>query len=318
MEQGNSSFDMQQENSSSELDRSIAFYMKVEGIFSGSMIVFGALVVISVTVILCCVYRCKKCKKCKKCKNSDLESWEESCCSVFLYNLYKLLYPAFIEKKSEEQKTTFFFGGLKPAKPYMVHTYFLTLMALAFFWFAVVFVDTALYRKSTTCNDINVQKDAYVCFDIDEKNLLGSKPVDCQDVANNYNYNEVHVICYVKYFGFATAASIAFSFVQLILFLIHGTFALTIYCNVTFRDCGRKCILVIYVILCVFAVSVIIVAAVILAKHPHTEENTTFNYFYGLRMPRIFFCVLGIVTIIFVTGFSPYCWLKYPTTSTDM
>lgn len=51
--------------------------------------------------------------------------------------------------------------------------------------FFIMFVDNFLYRKSTTCNDLNVRNDDYSCFDV--KDPLPSFPGNCSDpVIKNY------------------------------------------------------------------------------------------------------------------------------------
>ena len=89
-----------------------------------------------------------------------------------------------------------------------------------------MFFDTAFYRKTTTCNDVNTRQDAFLCFDVSES--IKDGPIDCTDPVNKDD-PDVYVICYLQYFNFPVALSLAFSFAQLIIILIHISFTLTLW-----------------------------------------------------------------------------------------
>ena len=59
----------------------------------------------------------------------------------------------------------------------MLHIYFLLIIFAVFNLGAAMFVDNFFYRKTTTCNDLNVRNDAYQCFNAEDP--LESDPVEC-------------------------------------------------------------------------------------------------------------------------------------------
>lgn len=278
-------------------------YMVIEGSVIGALISFAAIVYF---LFLSSIYICRK---------LDHDGGDDSCANQYstgLYFVYKVFFPQFVEigvaedgdKGKGKNKRIYLFGGYKePRKPGMVHVYFMTMMFLAICWFIVMFVDTAIYRKTTTCNDINVQKNAYVCFDVNADKYHQAEPVDCAKVIDDL---DVHVLCYLKYFNFPTAASIAFSFMQLIVFGIYVTFALTLYVVAKWKN--RKFVFIIWVLLAIIIVAAII-SVVIAFDQADSTQNTGLNFLYGDRVPRYIICGLGCLTVLLLAAFSPYCWL---------
>lgn len=211
-----------------------------------------------------------------------------------------------LKSRAKRKKRRFFlFGGYrKPIKLRMVHVYFLTMMLLAICWFSVMFIDTGIYRKTTTCNDINVERDAYLCFDVNVNNYLHAEPVDCTKVIDDL---DVHVLCYLKYYNIATAASIAFSFMQLIVFGIYITFAITLFCVAKWKY-GNIFIGLIWAVSAILIVVVIVVIVIALDNSDDTKYETI-NFLYGDRVARYIICVLGCLTVVLLAGLSPYNWL---------
>ena len=282
-------------------DFSPSHYMVIEGSVVGALIGLAAIVYFLFLSSICLCHKL----------NGD-----ESCASQYstgLYFVYKMFFPQFVEvgvtedgaKGKGKNKMKFLFGGYKePRKPLMVHVYFMTMMFLAICWFFVMFVDTAIYRKTTTCNDINVQKNAYVCFDVNADNYHRAEPVDCAKVIDDL---DVHVLCYLRYFNFPTAASIAFSFMQLIVFGIYVTFAITLYFVAKWKN-GKFISIIIWVVSAVIMVAVIISVVVALDQEDSTQD-TGLNFLYGDRVPRYIICGLGCLTVLLLSALSPYCWL---------
>ena len=234
-----------------------------------------------------------------------------------LHSVYKMFFPKFIEMGvSGDRETIFLFGGYKNPqhlrRARMIHVYFMTMMFLAICWFIVVFVDTAIFRKTMTCNDINVEEHAYVCFDVNANDYHHSKPVDCNEVIDK---RDVHVLCYLQYYNFPTAASIAFSFMQLIVFGIYVTFALTLLIvrwHLVTKCKYKKYIIRVVsglIIVVFIVIPIIILIIIIILDHVNEAQNTGFNFLYGERVPRYFMCVLGCLTLFLLAGLSPYWWL---------
>lgn len=226
----------------------------------------------------------------------------------FLLSLYRIVFHYSVEEihLSEQglEATTrreYLFSGYRiPRQPWMLHIYYLAMLLVVFNWFVIMLIDTAFYRKTTTCNDLNVRRNAYLCFDVSKPTSAG--PIDCtkQEIKDDL---DIHVLCYLENFNFPTAISLAFSFAQLIIVSIHISFTFTLWCVRKFSPSAAISVNVLVV--AIYTV-IVIICAIIADSDKHDEGS---NFFYGDRMMRIFMVIWGFVTVILLTLFSPYNWL---------
>ena len=224
---------------------------------------------------------------------------------VFCHSVKEVAFPVPSPKGEHvmRQLQGYLFGGYRcPKKPIWMHTYFLTMLLIVAMWFSLIFWDTFLYRKTTTCNDIDVRNDAYLCFDINKSFSAGA--VTCTDPAVMNNPN-IYVICYLSNFNITVALSLSFSFMQLVILLIHISFSLTLWCV---KNCSPKAAIGLYgTLLFVYAVVVVSITS-IFAKDKSLKDKGI-NFFYGLRVLRVAMVILGIISPFCVTLLSPYYWL---------
>jgi hypothetical protein len=176
------------------------------------------------------------------------------------------------------------------------------MLAVVLNWFLMMFVDTAIYRKSTTCNDLNIKNGDYMCFDVEESIIRG--PIDCEDS----KYDKSHVICYIKYWNFPVGLSLAFSFAQMVITVIHISFVFTLCSG---KKCSTCCaVLANWIAVCLYCAG-FIVYGVFMGKNVHgLKHYEGVNFFYGLRVMRIIMVVWGFVTLFLIACCSPYCWLE--------
>ena len=228
---------------------------------------------------------------------------------VWLLSLYRIVFTQSVEEVAPSGPGTcrtrreLVLGGYGvPKRPYMLHVYFLTMVLVVANWFFVMFFDTAFYRKSTTCNDLNTRRDAYLCFDVSKSILAG--PTNCTDPAIKDDL-DIYVLCYLQYFNFPTALSLAFGLAQVIILLIHISFTLTLWCVKNFTPYAA---LVIHLIILISYIIFWVVYLPILYTNVNEVEYRG-NLFYGHRILRYFMGFLGLLTLFFLTIFSPYEWL---------
>ena len=93
-------------------------------------------------------------------------------------------------------------------KLWMFHLYCLAMIYIVANWFLIMFFDTFLYRKSSTCNDLDVRDDAYLCFNVERS--IKTPPIDCTDPRVRDN-DDIYVI-------FVTLNILIF----LLLYLLHS------------------------------------------------------------------------------------------------
>lgn len=226
-----------------------------------------------------------------------------------LFSVYRIVFRQSVEEVTlpgpgKSTRREFLFGGYGiPKRPWRVHAYYLAMLMVVANWFFVMFFDSAFYRKSTTCNDLNVRRDAYLCFDISKSILAG--PTNCTDPAIRDDL-DIYVLCYLEFFNFPIALSLAFSFSQLMIILIHISFALTLWCVKNFTPIAA---IVIHVILCVLYLMFFLVYGPIVGLNVNDVKFQGINIFYGDRVLRMVMVFLGFITIVLLTILSPYYWL---------
>ena len=117
----------------------------------------------------------------------------------------------------------------------LVLLYFIILLVGLFLLLVCLFFNLFIYRKTSTCNDINVKTEYSVCFDINH----GYARVNCTD-SKNINDPNLEVICYLTDWGFFRALGVSFGAIQAVRALIFVLFPIGI-------TIGRKSICLIIV-----------------------------------------------------------------------
>ena len=243
----------------------------------------------------------------------SLKTSEHNGCTKYLPSLLLSLYHIVFRNSIEEVtvhgsssgiRREYLFGGFEiPRKPFWLHVYFLSMFLIVLNWFLIMLIDTAIYRKTTTCNDLNVRRNAYLCFNVDTPVTHG--PVDCTDPTIQ-NDLDVYVVCYLQYFNFPVALSLAYSFIQLIIILIHVSFTFTLWCVKRFKPCYP---FVIYICFLVMYIIFFAIYGPIVGTNVNGVKYTGANIFYGERIMRPAMVFWGFITLLLITLLSPYNWL---------
>ena len=215
-----------------------------------------------------------------------------------------------IDEKAEKRQVYLF--GDKEFKiercpcfhPVLVHGYtyfyFILVGIVAFHWFMAMVADNLLYRKTTTCKDINVKDSSFSCFTINNHTLI-----DCKDVMDN-----VPIICYL-YHGLTLAAfGIGFSVFHSIIFGVTVYFKFAV--KIAESKCG-KCVLILFQIL-LTVIPLFVLPSILPTVHFLTASNVYF--FYGNAAIRwVMFVLICITPAILVNV--PWCGFTHRTVYMD-
>lgn len=119
-----------------------------------------------------------------------------------LLSLYSLVFPFTVKQDTTSRE--YLFGGYRyPKNICMLHAYYLSMIFVVFNWFIIMFIETAFYTKTTTCNDPDLKDNDYQCYYVTDKPY--HHPINCEDDPT------AHVICYIGNFRFPWAVSLAYS-----------------------------------------------------------------------------------------------------------
>lgn len=103
---------------------------------------------------------------------------------------------------------------------FYTYLYFVVVGVLAALWLIVITIENAIYRKTGTCNDIDVLENSYTCFNLGDDSVQ----IDCKDGSSA----DIDVFCYL--YGLSPGAvGIGFSIFKLI------TFVVTIYFRIVIK-----------------------------------------------------------------------------------
>ena len=175
-------------------------------------------------------------------------------------------------------------------------TYFYFFMAafLAGLWFIVLLCENSIYRKTTTCNDINVKDNSFTCFDLNDQ----SRPVQCPIGSSPNNKS---IFCYL-YEPNPGAAGIAYGFVKLILI------GVVIYFKVLNQLRQYKCCQ--YILLILQVGGMIIAPLLLTFTLPFLQYKTKLElyFFHGRAVLRVAMFVLVVVTPTTLIP-APWCCL---------
>ena len=274
---------------------------RTEGITFGVCLIAVVSVVGVLGVLLCC----------KKCK-CDNENSEEIKFIDGWHTVLSFVFPRLMEKKKNrtEEELLLIAGRQVPKIDYsagkctssnvaVISTYiYLSVMGfLIGLWFIVILVEYIIYRKTTSCNDINVDDDNYVCFDLDNKWEIVNCRLSPDERSNN-------VFCYL-YTISPSAFGIAFSVASLVSTIVSVSF----YAAVYFSDepCSRYGIIFIQIITIVGSATCVIILGPIYGKG--IWGSFFFFFFDGLSPMRIFIFVLGLLSVL-IGSCLPWCALQ--------
>lgn len=183
--------------------------------------------------------------------------------------------------------------------------YFITTIVLASLWFIAMAIENAFYRKTTTCNDINVQDNSFTCFDV-TKSDFDPVPISCEIGKSP----DVEVFCYLFHPNIA-ALGIAFSIFKLILFGVTVYFKIAI--KLVESDCGMYFMIVaqgIFIALALFALPSILPSI-------HFATTIDIYFFRGSAVIRWFMFVLLIITAVLLIPV-PWCGFTHKDTYKSM
>lgn len=199
---------------------------------------------------------------------------------------------------STEQAVTtrkFLFGGFKnPRCPWMVHIYYITMLLIVTIWFVIMFI-SAIFDKTTAYSDINGKS---TCSDVSK---AVTNPPDCEDP-------EIHDTPAFHSFtnlNLAKAFSLAYGLTRLIMFGIHFSFKLTIWCVRKFSPCVALSVNLVAITIYIIIISYSIMAY-LNDDLPFSEEV---NIFYAGGVMRYAMIGWGFITLLLLLLVSPYYWL---------
>ena len=195
-----------------------------------------------------------------------------------------------------------------------IYYYFITIGILASIWFFLLSVNSIVYRKTSTCNDINVLENSFVCYHIDNNYAK----INCtKEVLEDRN---TRVFCYL-YSISPGAIGIAYSSASLVIYVV------TIYFKVSVKIAELKCkcgaekkqmchIGMILVILAQISIFVGFLLLAILTIPEHFKWGGELYFFHGLAVLRVAMYPLTVITGIIIIPV-PWCYFtkkKYYTT----
>ena len=263
-----------------------------------------------------------ECKHCCCCccqttsDEQDDELTESQCKHSFLSNLHTtlgIIFPGLTkrivkiesETASCKQKVLLLFAGrIGPKKRLqVVHVYlvFWIMAALiTYIWFIVILIENIIYRKTTTCNDVNVRSNRSVCFDVrSSKGRVNCKLKDSGDL---------EVFCYLVQPSFA-AFGVAFSIAKGVSLIFDLEFRIVV--RVADYTCGRVVLAGLQVVS--FTIMIFWTIFLPLAKETNTKlsESILFdNYFFlgGGHMRRAIAVLISLSISLALCV--PWCYFK--------
>ena len=215
-----------------------------------------------------------------------------------------------------------------------VYIYFTLLCSVAVLWFATVFSDAVLYRKTGTCLDLNVRDSDVRCFllstaDVPPEvqeiiNEEEGEAVPCQRVQNyiilNNSTFDLEVVCYLARLSPLPALGVAYGSMKTIVFAIVSL--LTVFLSISDKIRAHSKSLYFIGIthgiqIGISLLIIVIMVAIISSLHESTStRNTTFDFLRGERFYHSSVVALAAVTIFITFGLFPW-WAFKPLKPTD-
>ena len=245
---------------------------------------------------------------------------------------------AFSQRQNESVKIVFlgneqldkdhFKGGnkRKMARAW-VHIYFTLLCCVAVLWFATIFSDAVLYRKTGTCLDLNVRDSDSRCFllstadDVPPElesiiNEREGEAVPCQRVQsyiieNNSTY-DLEVICYIARLSPLPALGIAYGTMKTLIFAIVAVLTAFLAISNKFKLRDKLCTIVFVQVaqIVVSVVIIIIIVVVVTSIHVLDTRNTEYDFLRSERFYHSSVVALGGISIFITLGLFPWWAFK--------
>ena len=140
------------------------------------------------------------------------------------------------EQERMQMQEVILFAGRKLKSPkwmaWFTYIYFVCMAFLILVWFMVILTNNLLYRKTTTCNDINVNNDRYGCY-----YALNFSRANCSWLRTHPDVNDISVICYLVNFDPPMALGVATGFAKFIAFVVDVSFRTTVILAGTTLGC---------------------------------------------------------------------------------
>ena len=237
---------------------------------------------------------------------------------------------AFSQRREEKVKIVFLgneqqdFQNRRGLSRAWVHIYFTLLCSVAVLWFATVFSDAVLYRKTGTCLDLDVRDSDARCFllstadvppevqeIIDEEE---GEAVPCQRVQNylilNNSTYDLEVVCYLARISPLPALGVAYGTMKTIIFAMVSV--LTVFLAFSNKFGAPKWALcsIIFTQIVISFVIIAVIVAVVSSLHEYGTRNTTYDFLRGERFYHSSVVGLGVVTILITFGLFPWWAFK--------
>ena len=175
---------------------------------------------------------------------------------------------------------------------WFTYFYFTYMFLMCVMWFIAILMELSIYRKTGTCNDINVEVQSFSCFDVDNN----YEKIDCD---NTTDIETRRVICYL-YSPTIAGIGVAFSVAQLISVLGDIAYKLTL-------NGINQCVWCINILRIVCLLLVVFGFIVFVGV---VEDHRISNYFtYGGIPMRWTQLLLLTATLFGIFAFPP--WTKY-------
>ena len=211
-----------------------------------------------------------------------------------------------MEKDDKKEEKVYLIGGKefdkaeygKKVACCYTYTYFIVATILAILWFIVMALENAIYRKTGTCNDINVKDSSFICFDV-TSGSSNPNSINCQVGSNP----DITVFCYL-YSPNPGAVGIAVGIFNLFIFGITAYFRLTT--KMAENEFLRVLVIVLQAVLYLFTIAVCIGLLV-----GHFRFKAELYFFQGNAIIR------WVIFLLFpITGAAlipvPWCFFTKP------
>jgi hypothetical protein len=209
-----------------------------------------------------------------------------------------------------------------------VHVYFTLLCAIAVLWFATVFSDAVLYRKTGTCLDLDVRDSDARCFllsgdgiPLEVQDIIDQEPgeaVPCQRVQNylilsNSTY-DLEVVCYLTRLSPLPALGVAYGTMKTLIFAIVTVLTIFLAISKKIKAPDKSTLFIAVVHLAQIGASlviIIIIGALVGSLHGANDtRNTPYDYLRGERFYHFSVVTLGAITILVTFGLFPWWAFK--------
>ena len=245
--------------------------------------------------------------------------------------------PVETEKKTAEVNIVFLGRQEREKKKRItrkwVHLYFVLLCFLIVFWAVATFSSSVLYRKSTSCTDLDVEDTDLSCFllsneDVPEgiQQIIDEEKGDlvpCDKVEEYIDETnstfDLEIICYQYVLNPLAAAGIAYGAMKTIAFVIMMGLNVIFIFTKKYRDRLKgnefpddKILVAQAVQLFLSFMVIALIIIVIALLHAITStKNSAFDYLRGEKFYNFSVTVLASVTIVFTLGLFPW-WAFEP------